>query len=218
MINNENNKITELTSVINRSILSIDESYRKGASLRLYKEVLSCRKSSKKVVDFLRNDSNLELMHRTLIEWDMNSRGAKIEDLEPFKHNIVDNINSFQEIENAGEYIQNISNIDNLCKRLKTIYNNLKIMKSDAKLVSNSKLLHFVFPNLLLPIDRKYSLTYFYGNTGDSLNKYLEIIRFSHRLAKQDINWANYIDKQNWNTGIPKIIDNAIILKNKLGV
>jgi len=209
--------ITELTSIINSDILKIDEKYRKGPSLSLYKEVISCRKD-KKVSDFLKDDNNINLMYKTLIAWDMNSRGAKIKNLDDFKNNIISNISYFQEIEQTGNNIQDI-NICTLCEKLKSIYNRLELMETNSKLVSNSKLLHFVFPNLLMPIDREHTLNYFYGNTNTSLNKYLEIIKFSYCFSncfsKQNIQWDNYIDKQEWNTGIPKIIDNAIILKMK---
>jgi hypothetical protein len=64
-----------------------------------------------------------------------------------------------------------------------------------------------------MPMDRTNTLEYFYNNTGESVNKFLEILEFSYKLTKEEIEWKKYLNKGKWNTTIPKIIDNAIILK-----
>lgn len=88
----------------------------------------------------------------------------------------------------------------------------LYVMKTNAKLVSNSKLLHFIFPDLLLPMDGKNTLMYFWNNTSESKSKYLQLIKWSYKMAvRQDVVWDDYLD-EGWNSTIPKIIDNAIIL------
>ena len=84
-------------------------------------------------------------------------------------------------------------------------------MKTRGKLVSNSKLLHFLLPNMFMPMDRKNTLSYFYGNTGESKNKYIEIIELSYEIMRMPENWEGYLDNR-WNTTVPKMIDNAIIL------
>jgi hypothetical protein len=66
-------------------------------------------------------------------------------------------------------------------------------------------------------MDRNNTLTYFYGNTGESENKYLEIFKFSYELTKSNPNFMSLLDN-NWNTSIPKMIDNAIILINGISV
>jgi len=60
-------------------------------------------------------------------------------------------------------------------------------------------------------MDRANTLSYFYGNTSESLDKYIEIIKFSFEIMKKPENWENYLDN-GWNTTVPKMIDNAIIL------
>jgi hypothetical protein len=106
------------------------------------------------------------------------------------------------------------SNIDECICTLRDIYNNLALMKSGGRLVSNSKLLHFLFPKLCTPMDTKNILYYFYGNTNESahsVDKYIEITKFSFEIINKSENWSNYLDN-GWNTTVPKMIDNAIIL------
>ena len=89
-------------------------------------------------------------------------------------------------------------------------------MIGKAKLVSNSKTLHFLFPNLLMPMDGLHTLTYFYHNTSESSDKYMELIKLSLEIMGKDSeeNWKKCLGNGDkwWNTTVPKMIDNAIIL------
>jgi len=62
-----------------------------------------------------------------------------------------------------------------------------------------------------MPMDGANTLCYLYGNTGESLNKYIEIIELSSEIMNIPENWDNYLDNK-WNITVPKMIDNAIIL------
>ena len=60
-------------------------------------------------------------------------------------------------------------------------------------------------------MDTENTLSYFYGNGSESLKRYIEIIEFSFKIMNRNENWTTYLDNV-WNTTIPKMIDNAIIL------
>lgn len=63
-------------------------------------------------------------------------------------------------------------------------------------------------------MDRTNTLMYLYGNTYESKNRFIEIIRFSFETINSINYWEQYLDN-NWNTSAPKLIDNAIILLEK---
>jgi len=130
---------------------------------------------------------------------------------DDFKKNLVSCIPELLQLEEIEK--SNECDIYRLLQALNSTYNKMDLMKTDSKLVSNSKLLHFLFPNICMPMDRNNTLTYFYKNTGESENKFLEIIQFSHELMKNNQDLTGFLD-DNWNTSIPKLIDNAIILLN----
>ena len=100
---------------------------------------------------------------------------------------------------------------------LKNAYLKLELMETTSRLVSNSKCLHFLFPSLCMPMDRKNTLQYLYKNTNDSINKYQDAIRFQFEIMRQPVNFENYLDDR-WNQSIPKLIDNAIILLQGISV
>lgn len=209
MIRNRKQKIDQIVSTITTRVSEINDRYRKGPSLYFYNRVFGLRRNCRSVQSFLSNDYNVEILYATLVSWDMNSRGAKMKYFDDFKKNILSCLHLFN---NMDEYEKNRNyNTPNLISILKDVYENLHIMRTSAKLVSNSKILHFLFPNLCTPMDRRNTLTFFYGNTGESKNKYVEMVRLSFEIMTLDRDFNQYVD-DGWNKTITKMIDNAIIL------
>ncbi len=204
-----NQNIEQIVNRIKNNIREIDQPYRRGPGLYFYKKLIHLRNASKSIESFLSDDRNLEIVYATLVAWNLNSRMAKMKYFDEFKANIL---SCKKEIEQLESFWEN-GNIDmeemNCC--LRETYEKLHVMKGKAKLVSNSKLLHFLFPEKLMPMDGKHTLHYFYGNTHESVNKYLEIIELSFKIMNRQENWQKYLS-DDWNTTIPKMIDNAIIL------
>lgn len=209
MIKNRDHKIEQIVEIIKTRIAEINVVYRTGPDLYFYKRLNHLRNNTNSIESFLNNNYHIEIIYATLVSWDMNSRAAKMKYFDEFKSSILSCLNQFKQLE-AFEKNANIDSI-RLTSILRNTYENLCMMKTGGKLVSNSKLLHFLFPKLFMPMDRKNTLFYFYENTGESLNKYVEIIEFSHEIMKRPENWDNYLDNK-WNTTVPKLIDNAIIL------
>jgi hypothetical protein len=179
------------------------------------------------------SDEYLELTYTTLIAWNMNGRGAKLNDFELFKESIrknKDKINSLKEykIENLTESEKNIffETVDDLFMDLDLIGKSWTGKKIKSKIVTFSKTLHFLLPNLFVPIDRRYTLDFFYNNkmvpTHEDIqkndNKQLEVFKELYELflkLAKTYDLSKYVDNK-WNANIPKIIDNAVIGSSKM--
>lgn len=211
-----NKKSDEIRSVILHKVKDFNRIYRSGPDLYFYKRVLFLNRQAKSLHDFISSDYNLEIIYATLVAWDMNSRGAKMKYFNEFKENIVSLEKSFREI--WGQKIENIKDSGSFLSFIGDIYEKLHVMKGKDRFVSNSKLLHFIFPNLLMPMDRSNTLVYFYKHTNESKEKYLDLIKWSYDMAMIDgIRWSGFFD-DGWNSTIPKILDNAVIIKNDISV
>jgi hypothetical protein len=211
MIEDHEIKNRELCEIIQKRISEINKRYRAGPSLYFYKKAFRFRATSPNIESFLGCDYNIEILYATLVSWDMNSRGAKMKNFDDFKGNITSCLPQFIELEEMVKP-QSID-YQKILYLLIKLYRILDLMISDAKLVSNSKLLHFLFPTICMPIDRENTLNYFYGTQSESEKRYTEITLFTFDIIKNNQNFQQYLDK-NWNTSIPKLIDNAIILKS----
>ena len=216
MIKDRRAKIDQIVNTIKTRISEINERYRSGPDLYFYKRIIELRNHSDSIQSFLSSDYHMEMLYATLVSWDMNSRAAKMKYFTEFKSNILSNLGRLAELEN-WERAGNLNSAAAI-SILRSIYDSLNVMRSGGKLVSNSKLLHFLFPNSYMPMDRNNTLWYFYGNTGESPNKYVEIIELSFEIMSMPEKWDTYLDSNrnttepHWNTTVPKMIDNAIIL------
>jgi len=200
-------KVDELVRRIPELIRNFD--YRKGPDLYFYKKVLEMRRS-KHLGELLgESDRYLELIYATLVAWDMNSRGAKMKYFDEFKSTILDNRERFMQLlpyrleaMSSGAF----GEAKMLCGE---IYDNMHLMISEGRLVSNSKVMHFILPDLVMPMDRQNTLKFFFGHTNESKNNFMKILNCSFEITKR-IDLSQFLDDQ-WNQSIPKIIDNAII-------
>ena len=206
MIKDQESKIARIVSKIKAGIAEINPSYRSGPDYYFYKKIIHLRQASENIEGFLKNDYNLEMLYATLVAWDMNSRAAKMKSFYDFRENILSCIDGFKQLESK----KNKGN-EGIISSLPGIYEKLHLMKTTSRLVSNSKFLHFLFPEILMPMDGRNTLSYLYGNTMESTDRYIEIIKFSQDIINMPENWEKYLDDE-WNTTVPKLIDNAIIL------
>ena len=80
-----------------------------------------------------------------------------------------------------------------------------------------STTLHHFLPCLIPPIDGKFTLRFFYNDTGvepgdKSISQFNEVLDNYIRIyEKIGGNIENMIQPDNWNSSVTKIIDNAII-------
>ena len=82
-------------------------------------------------------------------------------------------------------------------------------MKSGAKLISNSKVMHYILPDLVMPMDGQNTLEFFFGNQNETKDKFLTILTCSREIS-QKTNLTEFLDN-GWHQSIPKVIDNAIL-------
>jgi len=208
MIKDRKPKILSIVDTINSRISEINDLFRTGPELYFYKRLMQLRRECHDITSFLDNTYFMEILYATLVSWDMNSRGAKMKYLDEFVLNLRSCKDEFKTLDSIN---QELSFQSFPFQVLERTYEKLNLMKSGGRLVSNSKLLHFLFPCILMPMDRQNTLSYFYGNTNESIHKYLELVRVQFEIIAQKVDWSHLVDDK-WNQTVPKLIDNAVIL------
>ena len=113
--------------------------------------------------------------------------------------------------------------VENYRETLKVLFAKLELTKETSPLVTFSKTLHFLLPDLIVPIDRKYTLSFFKKNhrgtfrDEESQFSVFMDIQCAYSTFARKHNLKGYIDDR-WNQNIPKIMDNLVIgymLSNK---
>lgn len=94
--------------------------------------------------------------------------------------------------------------------KAESLFLELDVMKTKAKIVANSKLMHFILPDFIMPVDRLHTLKFLYDRkSGNFVSKFANIFEFTHDMAMKG-NFQKYLD-DGWNQSVPKVIDSAIV-------
>lgn len=165
----------------------------------------------------LDNDQFVQKLYNTLEEWDMNKRGARLTAFETVKESLrfwKDSLVKLYEYKLHEDIDSELTTINELIEK---VFCNLQLMASKRKIVGVSKALHFLLPDLIMPIDSKYTMTAFYGynkyskSAKEEFNTFREIFEASFEITNRlDLTFGD-VDGVQWKTSVPKLIDNAII-------
>jgi len=196
--------------------LCVEEYRPNSASFKYYHLIID--RHRKYEITLLLSDQNfLRHVHETLKKWDMNFRRAILVELSVFCSSVK--VLSKKIIELADYSMGDLdeNSIRKIEPEMKYVFENLKVMQSESRIVGVSKTLHFLLPRLDMPIDGKYTLNFFFGRRPNSkrLNweceLFIDIFKAFNNYAVRVALSESDEELQGWNTTIPKIIDNAII-------
>jgi hypothetical protein len=210
-------RITSSRTTFFSFVNKCNEYYRSGHELELYKELIYMHRNCGDIERLIENDIFLKKIYETLRKWNMDQRGARLAPVDDFMKSIrlmKDSLIKLYEYKLYGDMGKDILIIKAL---LKKVFCNLKIMESNRRIVGVSKALHFLLPDLIMPIDGKFTMAAFFGYNkySTSLDEefatfwkiFKETIEITERLELD----PNDVDGVQWNTSVPKLIDNAII-------
>ena len=180
--------------------------------------------------------NHLEMIYAVLPSWGMHRMGdtsTKVINFDNFLKQIDNNRKLLNELKSKSIKEVDINNLSDL------LVNKLSFSVSKSYLVSSSKVLHHIIPNLISPIDKQYSIRFLMQSKKQFLSKSkIGKIKYSAITYKNDdeIDYANlflsgmhefieknqeilteYLDKninlyKNFNSNLTKIFDNLIMI------
>jgi len=188
-----------------------------GPSVYFHNKTLEILRSHKKPSDALLDDLFFDYLYATLTSWGLHRMGpvrAKLTELKDVKESfrkMKEQITVLEclEITNIQE-----GNITSITSNLWEVLANTRVSVSQTKIVANSKALHHILPELMPPIDREYTLRFFYNNT--NLNQsdevaFKEIYPYFHKIESACKDKIMSHIGVGMNTSQTKVIDNAIV-------
>jgi hypothetical protein len=198
-----------------------NKAYRHGDGLQYYRKIIEYHRQS----NTMHVAKIVKQIYETLKKWNMNQRGAKLAPQDDFEKSLLSS-----EFKKPFTQLYKYKLTDLYCiknwlheftirleKPLSLIFYKINVMESKSKIVGIAKTLHFLLPDLIIPIDRKYTMNFFYGHNVYSQNRmrefdlFIRIIMGTLLIAKRLDLKEGDVDGEGWNTSVPKLIDNAII-------
>lgn len=197
-----------------------------GPSIYFHLRTIEAVRGCPNYGQLLTDTSFCEYVYATLASWGMHRMGkggAKMSSFGEFKNSIQNVAEVCSTVH--GYQLETLSDADapRVKEYLGQIFDNLVVMKSTAKLVGNSKVMHHLLPDLVPPIDREHTLQFFFGNktlvSPNDRTIFLQCFDWFRDIA------AAIGDKhtvfEGFNSSLPKTIDNAImgyVMANLLGL
>lgn len=165
----------------------------KGPSLYFHQKTIEYIKNKKKERNFsysslLNNTKFLEYLYATLATWGLHRMGGvHIKDFKDFKNEVKKIISGLEEIKDIT--LKDRKKIKEHEDTIKKIFTTPKITSAETILVSNSKLLHHLHPDLFMPIDREHVLKYLYctdyPTKGGEEEIFIEILKEYSKFYKK---------------------------------
>jgi hypothetical protein len=192
--------------------------FMKGGQLSWHRKAIGRRRSLADSSAAAQDPEFLDALYETLKAWGMNQRGAKLiahadfcnrvsghaTDLGPFDALLIDSIA--------------VADVPLVAERLWSLIALIPVTEAKAKLVSGTKLLHHLLPDLVPPVDRKWTRRFFgwhspdfYGYNRGGQRKVFEAAFAHFASLGRAVNPTQFVNGEaGWRTGPTKVLDNAI--------
>jgi hypothetical protein len=186
--------------------------FRKPEQLKWHRNTIDRRLAIGSAVASLQDETFLRSLYETLRAWGIGSRESRLRPYQAFADELSRHTNYVSALEtftidderlDAGDVGQGVW----------TLLDRLSIVDNKAKLVSGTKTLHHVLPDLVVPMDRAYTQAFFgwhnpqfqYGQR----ECFLEAFEAFACIARS-VNPASYVGPD-WRSSRTKILDNAVV-------
>lgn len=157
------------------------------------------------------NEFLLEL-RKTLSSWGIGSRGSYLVNMEQFSGELRQRR---REIIALDTFSLDDPSLDvaMVGRQAWAVIGSLAIVENNARLVPCTKALHHLVPNLIVPMDREYTRTFFGWHTPEFQYQQEQVFR-------KALEWFAFISRAvsprqfvgiGWHTSITKVLDNAIV-------
>jgi len=158
------------------------------------------------------DDEFLRLLYKTLGLWRMSQRAAKLVAYEDFVQAVRTQQKAISSLEPYGLEDAKLD-APRMADALWDLIASLTISETHAKLVSSTKTLHHILPNLVVPMDRAFTGTFF----GWNAYRWQTVQERSFKSAFSEFAKIALLARPSqlvgggWRTSGTKIIDNAIV-------
>jgi hypothetical protein len=206
-------RIEALTGDFGRYVEAYDQLVPFSADqLRVHRATIALRGEAGSVAAAIEDDRFLSSLRSTLEMWGLGTRGSTLAALPDF----IGSIRSIRaQIEVLDEWTID-HQPDDFPERIWNVIKALEVVGKKAKIVAGTKLLRHLLPDLVVPMDRMWTGTFFqlhapeWQDLSGQRRLLLRCYEQFTTIAKT-VDPGKYADGSGWRTSRTKIIDNALI-------
>ena len=182
--------------------------------LTTHRETIDLRRAGGSVRAAVRDPRFVESLRRTLLKWGIGVRASKLVPASEFTQALTVVAPTLERFE--GLKIDEPPLPATLADQLWEIIESLGVVENKSKLVAGTKTLHHLLPDLVVPMDNRWTGQFFQLHPPewtDPINQRRTFRRVYHQFVAiaHHVHPDLYITGQGWRTSRTKIVDNALI-------
>jgi hypothetical protein len=189
-----------------------DPAFTKPGQYQDHAKTIRSRADLGSVSAAIQNAEFLNCLQNTLVSWGIGSRGSHLVESEQFVQAIQEHASAIAELgeeqlDDPGLRVQLVMD------QAWTVIDSLGIDRNKAKLVPCTKALHHLLPELIVPMDREYTRTFFGWHVPEFQYQQERIFRHAFERFVRIARTADprQFVGSGWQTSITKVIDNALV-------
>jgi hypothetical protein len=189
-----------------------------GPSLYFYERTVGMVRDADSLADLAELDVFYELVYATLTSWGLHRMGkrvaAKLTEFPTCRATVREFLGRVEDLRGVSICDLDGAEVPAMTKRLGVLVEEPGITAARAPLVANTKTLHFLLPDLVPPVDRRYTCRFFFGTTqpqGTAADLFTTVFTQLQGLAKRHEGVVRRARGGYLALGDAKILDNAIV-------
>lgn len=154
-------------------------------------------------------------LRRTLTKWGLGIRGSKLVSEAAFAEALSAAVPALEPLESLRIDAHDLPG-DDISERLWQLISSLGVVENKSKLVAGTKTLHHLLPELVVPMDQKWTGQFFqlhppeWTEPANQRRTFRRVYQHFIHLAQQ-VEPEQHVTGQAWRTSRTKVIDNALI-------
>lgn len=208
-------RLSTLTSDFRRYVDAYDERVPfTTQQLRLHRQTIALRRQAKGAGEAIDRDDFCSSLRSTLQTWGLGVRGSRLAPSREFNEAIRLARDQVQALD--GLLVDDPMLPAGVEERIWQVIESWRVVDNRAKLVAGTKALHHLLPDLVVPMDRKWTGMFFqlhpyeWQHLPAQRRTFLQVHRTFCELARR-VQPQHYVDGRGWRTSRTKVLDNALI-------
>lgn len=207
-------RMQDLNRDFERYVQAFDQSpaFTKAGQMMNHIKAIQLRRKLGSLSSAVQSREFLDLLRNTLASWGIGSRGSVLAGPEQFMSEIRKHEPALLELERERLDDSGLSK-GSVAKKIWALIQSLQIVDNNAKLVPGTKALHHLLPDLIVPMDREFTRTFFGWHVPEFQYQQEPIFydafnRFATLASTVEV---RRLVGDGWRTSITKLIDNALV-------
>lgn len=186
--------------------------FRRPGQFELHRATIAAGRKAGSVRAAIASPEFIGLLYKTLRAWGIGKRGSRLVSADRFASGLNRQAKEIASLESLAIDDRTL-NVSRASDRLWKVLDELVVTDNKARLVPATKTLHHLLPDLVVPIDREYTQTFFGWHNTDFQNHQATCFRQAFQTFQRiavETSPSRFVGS-GWNTSKTKVIDNAIV-------